>query len=142
MRLFSAVPFTLFSLLIYNALAFTAGCQPMPGFWSQPIITIAMVSGATFQLLTSDVLITVGLFFLFIEILKATRIGTTALLDHMFSVLVFVAYLVEFLVLQQAATSLFFILMAISLIDVIAGFSISITGARRDVSFGHGGDIH
>lgn len=137
MRLFSAIPFTLFSLLIYNALAFTAGASD-PGFWAQPLITISMVSGATFELLISDVLITVGLFFLFIEILKATRIGTTALLDHMFSVLVFVAYLVEFLVLQPAATSLFFILMAISLIDVIAGFSISITGARRDVSFGHG----
>ncbi|WP_298817042.1 hypothetical protein [uncultured Roseibium sp.] len=138
MRLFSAIPFTLFSLLIYNGFAFTVGAAN-PGFWSQPIITIAMVSGATFQLLASDLLITIGLFFLFIEILKATRIGTTALLDHMFSVLVFVAYLVEFLVLQQAATSLFFILMAISLIDVIAGFSISITGARRDVSFGHNG---
>ncbi|MET1416122.1 hypothetical protein ABVF61_27890 [Roseibium sp. HPY-6] len=138
MRLFSAIPFTLFSLLIYNGLAFTAGADN-PQFWSQPVISIAMVSGATFELLASDLLITLGLFFLFIEILKATRIGTTALLDHMFSVVVFVAYLVEFLVLQQAATSLFFILMAISMIDVIAGFSISITGARRDVSFGHEG---
>jgi len=140
MRLFSAIPFTLFSLLIYNGLAFTAGAAE-PAFWSQPVITVSMVSGAVFELLASDLLITLGLFFLFIEILKATRIGTTALLDHMFSVLVFVAYLVEFLVLQPAATSLFFILMAISLIDVIAGFSISITGARRDVSFGHG-DMH
>lgn len=138
MRLFSAIPFTLFSLLIYNGLAFTSGADN-PLFWVQPVISIAMVSGATFELLASDLLITLGLFFLFIEILKATRIGTTALLDHMFSVLVFVAYLVEFLVLQQAATSVFFILMTISLIDVIAGFSISITGARRDVSFGHEG---
>ncbi|GAB4537604.1 MAG: hypothetical protein Tsb0019_38770 [Roseibium sp.] len=137
MRLFSALPFTLISLLIYNALAFTAAAGD-PGFWSEPLITVAMVSGATFQLLVSDVLITAGLLFLFVEILKATRIGTTALLDHMFSVLVFVAYLVEFLVLREAATSVFFILMAISLIDVIAGFSISITGARRDVTFGHG----
>ena len=138
MRLFSAIPFTLFSLLIYNGLAFTSGADN-PLFWAQPVISIAMVSGATFELLASDLLITLGLFFLFIEILKATRIGTTALLDHMFSVLVFVAYLVEFLVLQPAATSVFFILMTISLIDVIAGFSISITGARRDVSFGHEG---
>ncbi|MBG6208915.1 fumarate reductase subunit C [Labrenzia sp. EL_126] len=139
MRLFSAIPFTLFSLLIYNGFAFTAGADN-PLFWAQPVISIAMVSGTTFELLASDLLITLGLFFLFIEILKATRIGTTALLDHMFSVVVFVAYLVEFLVLQQAATSLFFILMVISLIDVIAGFSISITGARRDVSFGHQGN--
>ncbi|POF32776.1 hypothetical protein [Roseibium marinum] len=140
MRLFSAIPFTLFALLIYNAFAFTAGAAD-PAFWARPVISIAMVSGTTFELLASDLLITAGLFFLFIEILKATRIGTTALLDHMFSVLVFVAYLVEFLVVQEGATSVFFILMAIALIDVIAGFSISITGARRDVSFGHG-DMH
>ena len=137
MRLFSAVPFTLITFLTYIGLAFTAGAAN-PGLWADPVITVAMVSGATFQLLGSDLLITAGLFFLFIEIMKATRIGTTALMDHMLSVLVFIAYLVAFLVLPQAATSLFFILMAISLIDVIAGFSISITGARRDVSFGHG----
>lgn len=141
MRLFSAVPFTLFTFLIYNAVAFSAGAND-PGFWSKPVFTIDMVSGATFELLSSDLLIAVGLFFLFIEILNATRIGTAALLDHMFSVLVFVAYLVEFLILPQAATSLFFVLTVISLIDVIAGFSISITGARRDVSFGHGMDPH
>ena len=50
---------------------------------------------------------------------------------------VFMAYLIEFLVLRQAATSVFFILLAIALIDVAAGFSIAISGARRDVSFGH-----
>lgn len=141
MRLFSAVPFTLFALLIYNGLAFTAGAAD-PAFWSSPVFTLDMVSGATFELLASDLLITAGLFCLFVEILKATRVGTTALLDHMFSVLVFVAYLVEFLVVPQAATSVFFILMIISLIDVVAGFSISITGARRDVAFGHGSEMH
>ncbi|MBD8877445.1 hypothetical protein [Roseibium polysiphoniae] len=140
MRLLSALPFTLFAFLIYNGLSFTAG-ETDPGFWTTPVITFGMVSGATFQLLASDLLITAGLFFLFVEILKATRIGRAALLDHMLSVLVLVAYLVEFLVLPQAATSLFFILMVIALIDVIAGFSISITGARRDVAFGHG-DMH
>ncbi|TYC52521.1 hypothetical protein FMN50_17405 [Rhodobacterales bacterium] len=137
MRLFSAVPFTFFAFLIYNAFAFTVGVA-QPDFWAHAVITVNMVSGATFELLASDILITLGLFFLFIEILKATRVGTFTLLDHMFSVLIFVAYLVEFLIVPVAATSLFFILMVISLIDVIAGFSISITGARRDVSFGHG----
>ncbi len=140
MRLLSALPFTLFAFLIYNGLAFTTGASD-PMFWNTAVISIAMVSGATFQLLASDLLITAGLFFLFIEILKATRIGRMALLDHMLSVVVFVAYLVEFLILPEAATSLFFILMVISLIDVIAGFSISITGARRDVNFGHS-DLH
>ncbi|MEP2703491.1 MAG: hypothetical protein ABJQ71_08650 [Roseibium sp.] len=141
MRLLAAIPFTFFAFLIYNGLAFTAVTTD-PSFWSTPFVTTSMVSGATFQLHASDLLITVGLFFLFIEILKATRIGKAALMDHMLSVLVLVAYLVEFLVLPEAATSLFFILMVISLIDVIAGFSISITGARRDVAFGHHGEMH
>ncbi|WP_428641238.1 hypothetical protein [Roseibium sp.] len=140
MRLLSALPFTFFTLLIYNGLAFTKGASNA-NFWSEPVFTVPMVSGAIFQLLASDLLITMGLLFLFLEILKATRIGTMALLDHMLSVLVFVIYLVEFLVHQTAATSLFFILTVIALIDVIAGFSISITGARRDVSFGRG-DLH
>jgi len=137
MRVLSALPFTVFALLIYNGFAFTAGLAD-PGFWSTPVLSIAMVSGADFQLLASDLLITAGLFFLFVEILKATRIGKAALVDHMLSVLVFVAFLVEFLIVPEAATSVFFILMVIALIDVIAGFSISITGARRDVAFGHG----
>ena len=63
--------------------------------------------------------------------LKATRTGVVALTDHIFSMVVFVVYLVEFLVVREAATSVFFILMAIALIDVIAGFSITISGARR-----------
>lgn len=141
MRLLSALPFTLFAFLIFNGLTFTAGVSD-PGFWSQKVVSFGMVSGATFELLASDLLITVGLFFLFVEILKATRIGRAALLDHMLSVLVLVIYLVEFLVLPEAATSLFFILMVIALIDVVAGFTISITGARRDVAFGHPGDMH
>jgi hypothetical protein len=140
MRLLSALPFTLFALLIYNGFAFTAGVTD-PNFWSTTVLSVAMVSGANFQLLASDLLIAAGLFFLFVEILKATRIGKAALVDHMLSVLVFVAFLVEFLIVPEAATSVFFILMGISLIDVIAGFSISITGARRDVAFGHG-DMH
>jgi hypothetical protein len=35
-----------------------------------------------------------------------------------------------------AASSTFFILMAMALVDVIAGFTISITGAGRDVTMG------
>ncbi len=141
MRLLSALPFTLFALLIYNGLAFTSGTED-PGFWSTAVFSTGMASGATFQLLASDALITAGLFFLFIEILKATRIGKAAVVDHMLSVLVFVVFLVEFLIVPEAATSVFFILMIIALIDVIAGFTISITGARRDVAFGHHGEMH
>ena len=63
--------------------------------------------------------IVVALVILFVEILKATRNGSGSLVNHMLSMLVFIAFLVEFLLVQDAATQVFFILMTVALIDVI-----------------------
>ena len=59
-----------------------------------------------------------------------------ALLDHLFSMALFVVFLVEFLLVQGAATQIFFILMLVSLVDVVAGFTVSIKSASRDVAIG------
>lgn len=134
-----SIPLTLIPLIAYNLIAM--GGNGTPDVWSTEVFSVDMLSGARFTMVTGDVLITGGLVALFIEILKATRIGTVSLTDHIFSILAFVAYLVEFLLVGFAATSVFFILMVIALIDGIAGFSITIAGARRDVSFGHT-DMH
>ncbi|NVK34307.1 MAG: hypothetical protein HWE23_07495 [Rhodobacteraceae bacterium] len=139
MRLIASLPLTLIPLIIYNLVTFAGSSGDAAATWSGVAWTVSMVSGANFSLLLSDILITGALLLLFAEILKATRIGTAALIDHIFSMLVFIAYLVEFLIVQSAATSLFFILMVISTIDVIAGFSITIAGARRDVAFDRDG---
>ena len=135
MALIASLPLTLFPLIVYNLLAFAGGGGVT---YQSEIFAVSMVSGAIFAMTFSDLLVASALVLLFFEILKATRIGRSALIDHILSVLVFIAYLVEFLIVPQAATSLFFILLVIAMVDVIAGFSISITGARRDVTFGHG----
>jgi hypothetical protein len=57
-------------------------------------------------------------------------------MDHGFSTVVFVIYLAEFLVIPAAATSLFFTCLAMSFVDLVAGFSVSIRSARRDVNLG------
>jgi hypothetical protein len=46
-----------------------------------------------------------------------------------------VAFLVEFLLVQGAAHSVYFTLMVIALIDLLAGFTVSIKSAGRDVTF-------
>jgi hypothetical protein len=68
--------------------------------------------------------------------LKASRNGRGTLINHMLSLLVFVAYLVEFLLVRNAATQIFFILMTITFVDVIGGFAVAIRTAGRDVSIG------
>ena len=138
MPLFASIPLTLVPLLVYNVIAFDFFGAGTGDPWQAPIFTIDMVSDARFTMVLGDLMIVAALFLLFVEMLKATRTGIASLMDHILSMLVFVAYLVEFLIVPQAAASVFFILMAISLIDVIAGFSITITAARRDVSLSHG----
>jgi hypothetical protein len=41
--------------------------------------------------------------------------------------------LIEFLLVQRAGTSTFFLLMIISLVDVMAGFIVTIRTAQRDL---------
>ena len=45
-----------------------------------------------------------------------------------------VGHEIEFLLVGAAASSVFFILMMMAIVDVVAGFTVSITGAGRDVS--------
>ena len=50
--------------------------------------------------------------------------------------LVFIVCIVEFLIVNSAATSAFFFVLVGSLIDVVAGFTIGIRVARRDLAIG------
>ncbi len=88
----------------------------------------------------SDILMLLTLILLFIELLKATYTSTASLLDHGLSMFVFIAALVEFLLVDKAFTSVFFIIMVATLIDVIAGYTIGIRVARRDIGFGNMGE--
>ena len=71
-----------------------------------------------------------------VEVLKSTRTGGDSVVDHALSMMVFVACLILFLVWPLAGTSLFFLIMLTTLVDVIAGFSVTIRSARRDYSVG------
>jgi hypothetical protein len=120
-------PLLLLPLAIYNMIAFLFNL----GF-DDKVFTLPMMSGATLGVTTGDLLIIFSILLLFVEILKATRFGVKSIVDHMLSFVVFVAALIEFLMVQKAATSTFLIFLVICAVDVIGGFSISIRAAARD----------
>lgn len=124
------VPFILYNIGLTGLLG--TGVDGSP--WTSEILTVGMMSGGVFSLKTGDVLVLVGLVLFFIEIIKSTRTSNASIIDHALSTFVFVAFLVEFLLVRGAAHSVFFILMMISLIDVLAGFSVSLRSAGRDVN--------
>ena len=86
-----------------------------------------------------DVLLLLSLVMLFVELLKSTSTGTSAIFNHALSMLVFIVCLVEFLLHPAFATSTFFLIMIMSLLDVLAGVIVTIVSARRDVEFDKGG---
>ncbi|MEM8876617.1 MAG: hypothetical protein AAGD23_01975 [Pseudomonadota bacterium] len=127
-------PLLVVPLIVYNLFAFTGGVEPFS--WGQETFVLTMVSGTTWVMTYGDLIVTGALVLLFIEVLKATRTGASSIVDHLLSTLVFIAFLIEFLLISEAATSTFFILMAMALFDVLAGFSVTISAARRDFGVG------
>ena len=124
------IPLLIIPFAIYNMIAFLT---PIP--WGQVVFEVPMASGVKWPITPQDILITFSLLLLFIEIFKASRSSSSrGIIDHMLSMGLFVVMLIEFLLLPQAATSVFFLLMMISLVDVLGGFTITARAARRDVA--------
>jgi hypothetical protein len=122
-------PLLLVPFVLYNMIAFLTGLA-----WTQEVARIHMLSGADWILTPEDILIALAVLLLFGEMLKATRMSSRAIVDHMLSTLLLIAMVVEFLLVAPAATSTYFLLLVISFVDVVGGFTITIRTAQRDVT--------
>ncbi|HHY51202.1 MAG TPA: hypothetical protein GYA10_15830 [Alphaproteobacteria bacterium] len=125
-------PLLVIPFLIYNAVALFTGQTPT--VWSSQLFTVPMVSGVAWSLTAGDLILVLGLVCLFFEVLKSTNTGRSSIVEHMLSTLLFVLLLIEFLLVGFCASSTFFLLLIMGIVDVVAGFTISITGAGRDVT--------
>ena len=123
-------PLLLVPFAIYNIIAFL-----MPGVsWSSTLTTVHLASGANWTMSAGDMLIVLAVLLLFGEVMKSTRIGMRTVVDHGLSLILFLGMLVEFLLVKQAASATFFLLLVISFIDVIGGFAVTLRSAQRDLT--------
>jgi len=84
----------------------------------------------------SDAFILGSIFFLYIETFKATRTSVISIIDHALSLLVFVIFLIELLVVPRLGNTTFLIMTTAALMDVVMGFTVTISTAKRDIAFG------
>jgi hypothetical protein len=131
MTILRAVPLFAVMWVIYNLIAL-AGEETLRGV----VFTLPLISGAAWTMSVGELLLALGLIALFIEIFKSTRTTAISVLDHTLSTLVFIAFLVQFLVSPSAGNSVFFLLGLMALMDVVAGFTVTILAARRDFAVG------
>ena len=133
--MFGTIPLLIIPFVLYNLGLIGLLGSGTPDAWAQQIFSLPMMSGGVWSMTLGDLMVLIGLALLFVEIMKSTRTSNVSVIDHLLSTFVFVAFLVEFLLVRGAAHSVFFTLMLIALVDVLAGFSVSIRSAGRDVNF-------
>lgn len=150
--LYSVFPLLVIPVAIYNFMAFFAGGAPDPsvvdgvtanvaplaGQLNASAMKLNMISGVQWQLTNGDLLVLIALALLFIEILKSTSTGTATIINHAVSMVLFIVCLMQFLLMHNFATSTFFILTIMTLLDVLAGVVVTIVSARRDFAVGEG----
>jgi len=128
-----SIPSLVLAFILYNAVVFITGSTDV---LAKSLFELSMLSGGHWTFTVGDLIVIITLFLLFAELIKATYTSTSSLIDHGLSMIVFVACLVEFMLAPLAASSTFFIIMVAAAIDVVAGFTIGIRVARRDLSIG------
>jgi hypothetical protein len=128
-------PLLTLSLLVYSALSFAVGSSQAPWYDAETFV-IHMMSGDAWRISAGHLFLMFSMVLLFVELLRATRTGTASLLNHALSVLLFIATLLLFLMVQGYGNSIFFIFMGMTLLDFMAGFIITSVTSRRDLSFG------
>src|SRR3954471_19642961 len=122
-------PLLVIPFAIYNMIAFLTPSLN----WTDKVASVHLISGQEWTITPEEILLAFSVLLLGVEIVKATRLGLRGILDHILSMILFIVMLVEFLLVPRAGTSTFFILMVISLVDVLAGFIITARTAQRDI---------
>ncbi len=134
---FLQIPLFAYVLVVYNALALIP--ETSGSILNSNLLSVNMLSGAHLTLSVSGLLILISVLLLYIEVVKSTRSTTASVIDHALSMVVFVIFLVELLAVKAVGSQTFLILTCMALFDVIAGFTVTISTARRDIALDHGG---
>ncbi len=113
-------PLLLIPLAIYNIIVFL---MPDVSF-TDPLVKVMLVSGAEWTVTLSDILLTLAILLLLAEVIKGARPGAKYLTDHLLSLIVFGAAAAEFVMWPKFATSTYFLMTALSLVDFISGLAL------------------
>ncbi len=132
------IPVVLYNIVVLTGLFGGSGVVGTDSALRDVLFTIPMASGAGWSVGVGDMILFLALILLFFELLKSTSSQKVAIVNHALSMILFVACLVEFLLIKGFATSTFFLIVTMVMLDVLAGFIVTIISARKDLEFGAG----
>src|ERR1700759_4027391 len=108
-------PLLLIPLAIYNIVVWL-----MPGVsLTDALVRVPLPSGAEWPITLTDVLLTLGLLLLLLEIAKGARPGSKYLTDHLLSFILFGAAAAEFVLWPKFGNSTYFLLSLMAMVDFL-----------------------
>lgn len=140
---FSLFPLSLLPLLVYNLAAWLL-YDPSPTvivddraaydpYWDQFLSIVTLPSEAVFALTYGQAIVLFAVLLLIFSIMRASRTGSNTIIGNMVAVIVLCIYIVEFLAVDSAGTTTFFMLTLIALVDTLASISVGMVAERSDL---------
>jgi hypothetical protein len=124
-------PLLLVPFAIYNIVAFLIGVS-----WSGTLASVTMKSGGDWTMSLGDILVTLSIALLFVEMMKAAR-NVRGFVDHGLSIVLFFGMAAEFVLVREAASATFFLILMMSFFDMLGGFILAFRSGRRDMILEH-----
>ncbi len=124
-----AFPLLLIPFALYNMIIFLLN---MP--FSDTVFSIPLMSERRMPVTTGDLLLVVAMLLLYVEVVKAARLGSKAIMDHVLAFFLFVGMASELLLVPQAATPTLLLLTVLAFVDVMIGVSVSVRPKQQEIT--------
>jgi hypothetical protein len=122
----AAIPLLVLPVAAYAVLVLTLGgglfAADVHARITHPLFRLATAGGGVWPVSAADLLLAAGLIVAFLEMLKGVGERRVAIANHALSITLFVGCLTAMLLAPAFATSTFFLLTLMVLLDLVAGF--------------------
>jgi hypothetical protein len=122
----AAIPLLLLPVAAYAVLALTLGgglyASDIHARITRPLFEFSTAAGGTWPVSAADLLLAFALIAAFLEMLKSIEDRRVAIANHALSIALFIGCLAAILLAPAFATSTFFLITLMVLLDLVAGF--------------------
>jgi hypothetical protein len=136
MKWLRAVPLLAFPAILYAAVALTMEQGAVRASLDESFFVGTLPSGAIFEVTRGHALTMLAAGLLFLEIVKSTHATTASIVENGLAFFCFTVAFILFLLHSAFGTIEFALIMAMMLIDFMAGFIVMTISSRRDVGYG------
>src|ERR1043166_1812143 len=123
-----AFPLLLIPFALYNMIIFLLN---MPV--TDTVFSIPLAEGRRLPVTTAELLLGIAMLMLYVEVLKAARLGGKSVMDHVLAFALLAGMAAELALLPRATSPTLLLLAGLAFIDFITGLSLAIRRKRREI---------